>query len=119
MELGTFIIIKIKNEFLAEAHKRLSSPCLVVFMCALAAFSVLFGEFKRKVLASKIILCSFIAVLIQAIYISSMNKLIFSIYTFLLPYISLILLSCLPILIIKYENIVINFIKRFKSEFKF
>ncbi len=109
---------KIKNEFLAEAHKRLSAPILVVFMCALAAFSVLFGEFKRKTLVSKIILSSFIAVLMQAVYISFMNKLIFSIYTFLLPYISLILLSCLPILIIKYENIVINFMKRFKSEFK-
>ena len=88
-------------------------------MCALAAFSSLFGEFKRKVLVSKVILCSFIAVVIQATYILSMNKLNFSMYTFYLPYISLILLSCLPILIIKYENIVINFIKRFKSELKF
>ena len=109
---------KIKNEFLAEAHKRLSAPILVIFMCALAAFSILFGEFKRKVLVSKIILFSFIAVLIQAIYISSMNKLIFSIYTFLLPYISLMLLSCLPILIIRYENIFLNILKRFKSDFK-
>ncbi len=109
---------KIKNEFLIEAHKRLSSPILVIFMCALASFSILFGEFKRKILVSKIILCSFFAVLIQAIYISTMNKLFFSIYTFLLPYISLILLSCLPILIIKYENIVINFLRRFKNELK-
>ncbi len=114
----TTINKKIKNEFLAEAHKRLSSPFLVVFMCALAAFSILFGEFKRKVLVSKIIICSFIAVLTQAIYISFMNKIIFSIYTFLLPYISLILLSCIPIIIIKYENIVINFLKRFKNELK-
>ncbi|MEC8099790.1 MAG: LptF/LptG family permease [Pseudomonadota bacterium] len=110
---------KIKNEFLAEAHKRLSSPFLVIFMSALAAFSILFGEFKRKVLVNKIILCSFIAVLIQALYISFMNKIVFSVYTFLLPYISLILLSLLPLLIIKYEYIVINFTNRFKSEFKF
>ncbi len=109
---------KIKNEFLAEAHKRLSSPFLVIFMSALAAFSILFGEFKRKVLVSKIIVCSFIAVLMQAVYISFMNKIVFSVYTFLLPYISLILLSCLPILIIKYENIVISFLKRLKSELK-
>ena len=107
---------KIKNEFLAEAHKRLSSPFLVIFMCALAAFSILFGEFKRKVLVSKIIMSSFIAVLIQAVYISSMNKIIFSMYTFLLPYISLIFLSCLPILIIKYENTVKIFLKRFINE---
>ncbi len=109
---------KIKNEFLAEAHKRLSSPFLVLFMCALAAFTILFGEFKRKVLASKIIICSFIAVLVQAIYLTSMNKIIFSIYTFLLPYISLMLLSCLPIIIIKYENIIISFLNRFKNELK-
>ena len=114
----TTINKKIKNEFLSEAHKRLSSPFLVIFMSTLAAFSILFGEFKRKVLISKIILCSFIAVLIQATYISSMNKLIFSIYTFLLPYITLILLSFLPLLIIKYENSVINFLKRFKNELK-
>ena len=110
---------KIKNEFLAEAHKRLSSPILVIFMCALASFSILFGEFKRKILVSKIILFSFFAVLIQAMYISSMNKLSFSVYTFLLPYTTLMFLSCLPILIIKYENIVINFLKRFKNELKF
>ena len=110
---------KIQNEFLAEAHKRLSSPFLVLFMCALGAFSVLFGEYKRKTLVNKIILCSFIAVMMQAIYISVMNKLTFSMYTFLLPYISLISLSCLPIFIIKYENRVLNIMKRFKSELKF
>ena len=110
---------KIKNEFLVEAHRRLSSPLLVLFMCALASCSVLFGEFKRKVLVSEIVLCSFIAVVIQAVYISVMNKLIFSMYTFLLPYISLILLSSLPILTIKYENKVLNILKRLKSELKF
>ena len=110
---------KIKNEFLAEAHRRLSSPLLVLFMCAIASFSILFGELKRKILISKIILCSFIAVMIQAIYISFINKIIFSMYTFYLPYISLILLSSLPILIIKYENRVLNILKRLKSEFKF
>ena len=116
---ATKISKKIKNEFLAEAHRRLSSPFLVLFMCALAAFSVLFGEFKRKVLVSKIIICSFIAVVIQAIYISVMNKLTFSIYTFLFPYISLISLSCLPIIGMRYENKILYFIKRVKSEIKF
>ena len=109
---------KIKNEFLAEAHKRLSSPFLVLFMCSLGAFAVLFGEFKRKTLITKIILCSFIAVMIQAIYITAMNKLTFSLYTFLLPYISLVLLSCIPIVTMRYENKVLNILKRFKSEFK-
>ncbi len=108
---------KIKNEFLAEAHRRLSSPLLVLFMCSLASFSILCGEFKRKVLVKKIILCSFIAVVMQALYISIMNKLVFSMYTFLLPYLSLILLSSLPILLIKYENKFLNTLKRLKSEF--
>ena len=116
---ATKISKKIKNEFLAEGHRRLSAPFLVLFMCALAAFSVLFGEFKRKVLVSKIIICSFIAVVIQAMYISVMNKLTFSIYTFLFPYISLISLSCLPIIGMRYENKILYFIKRVKSELKF
>ena len=110
---------KIKNEFLAEAHRRLSSPILVLFMCALASFSVLFGEFKRKFLVRKIVICSSIAFILQAVYISIMNKLIFSMYTFLLPYLSLTLLSCFPILLMKYENKVLNILKRLKSEFKF
>ena len=110
---------KIKNEFLAEAHRRLSSPILVLFMCALASFSVLFGEFKRKFLVRKIVICSSVAVILQAVYISIMNKLIFSMYTLLLPYLSLTLLSCFPILLMKYENKVLNILKRVKSEFKF
>ena len=110
---------KIKNEFLAEVHRRLSSPILVLFMCTLASFSVLFGEFKRKFLVRKIVICSSIAFILQAVYISIMNKLIFSMYTLLLPYLSLILLSCFPILLMKYENKVLNILKRLKSEFKF
>ena len=45
--------------------------------------------------------------------------LIFSIYTFLLPYIFLVFFSSLPILIMKFENRVLNIKKRFKIEFKF
>ena len=107
---------KIKNEFLAEGHRRISSPILVLFMCTLASFSILFGELKRKNLVRKIALSSFVAVLVQAFYISIMNKLIFSIYTFILPYLILILLSCIPMLLIKYENYVLKVIKRAKSE---
>jgi len=87
-------------------------------MCTLAAFSVLFGEMKRKKLVGNIIFCSFIAVLTQALYISIMNKIIFSISTFLLPYISLILLSCTPVILIKYENNVFKTIKKLKNEIK-
>lgn len=110
---------KIKNEFFAEGHRRLSSPILVIFMCTLASFSVLFGEMKRKILMRNIIFCSFLAVVIQAMYISIMNKLIFSTFTFILPYISLISLSIIPIIIIKYENNVFKFINRLKNEIKF
>ena len=85
-------------------------------MCTLSSFSILFGELKRKNLVRKIALSSFIAVLVQAFYISIMNKLIFSIYTFILPYLILILLSCIPMLLIKYENYFLKAIKRAKSE---
>ena len=103
---------KIKNEFLAEAHRRLSSPFLVFFMCTLGSFAILFGELKRKASVKKIIICSFFAVVLQALYISIMNKLIFSIYTFMLPYLSLILLSSIPVIIIRYENKVLKFLNR-------
>ena len=109
---------KIKNEFLAEAHRRLSSPLLVIFMCTLASFSVLFGELKRKVLLGNIVFCSFLAVIMQAMYISLINKIIFSFSTFLLPYISLIIFSTIPVLLIKYEAPVSKAISRLKNEIK-
>ncbi len=109
---------KIQNEFLAEGHRRLSSPLLVFFMCSLASFSILFGQMKRKTLVGNIIFCSFIAVIIQAMYISIINKLTFSMYTFLLPYFSLILLSSIPILMIKYENKIAKIVKSLKNEIK-
>ena len=46
------------HEFLAEAHRRLSSPILVLFMCALASFSILFGNFKRASLTAGITIYS-------------------------------------------------------------
>ena len=109
---------KIQNEFLAEAHRRMSSPLLVIFMCTLASFSVLFGEMKRKVLLGNIVFCSFLAVIMQAMYISLINKMIFSFSTFLLPYISLIIFSTIPVLLIKYETPVSKAINRLKNEIK-
>ena len=109
---------KIQNEFYAEAHRRMSSPLLVIFMCTLASFSVLFGEMKRKVLLGNIVFCSFLAVIMQAMYISLINKMIFSFSTFLLPYISLIIFSTIPVLLIKYETPVSKAINRLKNEIK-
>ncbi len=106
---------KIKNEFLAEAHRRLSSPLLVIFMCTLASFAILFGEIKRKILMRNIIICSCLAIFIQALYISVINNISFNIITFIFPYFLIISLSVIPILLIKYEIQVTIFLKRLKK----
>ena len=93
---------KIKNEFYSEGHRRLSSPFLVLFMCSLASFAVIFGEMKRKLLIKNMVICSFIAVFIQAMYISIMNNLQITIFTLFLPYLSMFLSSLLHLIIIKY-----------------
>lgn len=110
---------KIKNEFLSEGHRRLSSPFLVLFMCSLASFSVIYGEMKRKLLIKNIVICSFIAVFIQAMYITIINNLQITLFTFFIPYITLLLLSLLPIITIIYENKTLTIIKKLKYEIKF
>ena len=39
---------KISKEFLAEGHRRVSSPFLVIFMSLAAAFTILFGSSKQS-----------------------------------------------------------------------
>ena len=102
---------KIKNEFLSEGHRRLSSPFLVLFMCSLASFSVIFGEIKRKLQIKNIVICSVIAVFIQALYITIINNLQITLFTFFIPYISMLLLSLIPVIIIKYEDKALTVIK--------
>ena len=87
-------------------------------MCSLASFSVIFGEMKRKLLIKNIVICSFIAVFIQGMYISIINSLQITIFTFLIPYISMLLLSLLPLIIIKYEDKVLTIINKLKYEIK-
>ena len=94
---------KIKNEFHAEGHRRLTSPILVLFMCTLASFTVLFGEFNRKILVRNIIICSFIAISVQAFFISIISNIIYTKFNFFIPYLIIITLAALPLLLIRYE----------------
>jgi hypothetical protein len=87
-------------------------------MCSLASFAVMFGEMKRKLLIKNIVICSFIAVFIQGMYISIINNLQITIFTFLIPYFSMLLLSLLPLIIIKYEDKVLTIINKLKYEIK-
>ena len=106
----------IKKEFFSEGHRRLSSPLLVIFMCSLAAFSVLFGKTKKKMLAKRIIFISSLAILVQSIYIASINIKLLNGANFILVYISLILIACIPFFLIKYEDIFFNLIKFNKND---
>ena len=110
---------KIKNEFLAEAHRRLSSPLLVILMCSLASCAVLIGEMKKKMLLKNIIISSFIAIFIQATYISAINRINFSSMFSVFPYIILILLSLFSILLIRHENNLIKLKQKLKNEIKY
>ena len=107
---------KIKKEFVSEGHRRLSSPLLVIFMCSLAAFSVLFGKTKKKMLAKRIIFISSLAILVQSIYIASINIKLLNGANFILVYISLILIACIPFFLIKYEDNIFNLIKFNKND---
>ena len=107
---------RLKNELLAEGHRRLSSPLLAIFMCILASFSILFGEMKKKMLLKNIIICSSIAVLTQAVYISIMSNIIFSVPALFIPYISLILISFIPPFLLIYEIKILYYLNKFKHE---
>lgn len=106
----------IKKEFLSEGHRRLSSPLLVIFMCSLAAFSVLFGKTKKKMLSKRIIFNSSVAILVQSIYIASINIKSLESANFILVYISLILIAYIPFFLIKYEDNFFNLIKFNKND---
>ncbi|MAI02377.1 MAG: hypothetical protein CMP40_00925 [Rickettsiales bacterium] len=107
---------RLKNELLAEGHRRLSSPLLAIFMCILASFSILFGEMKKKMLLKNIIICSSIAVLTQAVYISIMSNIIFSVPALFIPYISLILISFIPPFLLIYEIKILYYLNKFRHE---
>ena len=64
---------KILKEFLAEGHRRVSSPFLVIFMSLAAAFTILLGKEKNSNTTKRISLLSIIIVSIQAIYIVAIN----------------------------------------------
>ena len=102
---------KIINEFYSEAHRRLSSPLLVIFMSTTAAFTVLFGRMKKRNTSRKIFLLSIFAFFIQALYLALINNLVFNMSMFFLVYFIMILLACIPILALKYEERILKILK--------
>ena len=60
---------KIIKEFLAEGHRRISTPFLVIFMSLAAAFTILLGSSKQSNTTKRISLSSAIIVSTQAFYI--------------------------------------------------
>ena len=95
---------RIKNEFYSEGHRRLSSPILVIFMSISAAFSILHGKIKEKISSRKVMFFSTIAVFVQALYILVLNNISFTKFNFFIPYLSLLILSFIPIILLKNEE---------------
>ncbi len=95
---------KILKEFLAEGHRRISSPLLVIFMSLAAAFTILLGTGKKSNTTRRISLSSAIIVSTQAIYIVSINTIHFTLINILVFYFIIGLFIITPVLLIKYEN---------------
>ncbi|MBF97260.1 MAG: hypothetical protein CFH34_00666 [Alphaproteobacteria bacterium MarineAlpha9_Bin4] len=100
---------KILNEFLAEGHRRISSPFLVIFMSMTAACCILLGSSKHANTTRRISFFSAVIVAIQAVYIVVINSINFSLTNIFLFYFILVLMIALPVILIKYEK------KLFKS----
>ncbi len=95
---------KILKEFLAEGHRRISSPFLVIFMSMAAAFTILLGTAKQTNSTKRITFLSTTVVSIQAIFIVTINTINFTLINILFFYSILIFLITIPILLIEYEN---------------
>ncbi len=102
---------KIVKEFLAEGHRRISTPFLVIFMSLAAAFTILYGNRKQSNTTRRISLSSAIIVSTQAIFIVAINTVNFTLINSLVFYVILGVLITIPILLIKYEK---KFIKPLK-----
>ena len=68
---------KISKEFLAEGHRRVSSPFLVIFMSLAAAFTILLGNSKQSNTTKRISFIISYCCIFQAIYIVVLIQLIF------------------------------------------
>ncbi len=76
-----------KREFLAEAHKRLITPLIILIMTLLGAITSLLGNFERKTSIKKIFYSVICAILVQ-MYLISAPQLIIS-YKNIIPFIYL------------------------------
>ena len=106
---------KIKNEFYAEGHRRLSSPLLVIFMCSLATFSILFGKTRKKTSSRRIIIISSLAFITQSLYIFLINSNLLNNASFFLLYLFLVIFSLVPFYFMNYEENILNFLKTKKN----
>ena len=99
-----------KREFLAEAHKRLITPLIILIMTLLGAITSLLGNFERKTSIKKIFYSVICAILVQ-MYMISAPQLIIS-YKNIIPFIYLpvfiILTLILFLTLIKNEKLRLN-----------
>ena len=76
-----------KREFIAEAHKRIITPLIIIIMTSLGALTSIIGSFERKISIKKIFYSVIFAILIQ-VYIILSPQLIIS-YSNIIPFIYL------------------------------
>ena len=106
---------KLLNEFLAEGHRRITSPFLSLFMSLVAACSILYGVTKHSNYTRRIAIVSGIVVTIQAIYVVLINSINFSITNIMLLYITLFVMIVFPLILIEYEKNIFKSLFFFKK----
>ena len=106
---------KILNEFLAEGHRRISSPFLAIFMSLVAACSILLGNSKNYNTTKRISFISGTIVAVQAIYIVILNTIKFSLANILIFYIILVLMIIFPLVLIENERKLFESVKLLKK----
>ena len=101
---------KIINELASEAHRRITSPLLVIFMCLAASCTILFGSSKKPNSSKRIGIVSAFIVSLQALYIASINSLNFSLLTIIFFYFMFFLIIFIPIILVEYEKKILKYL---------
>ena len=106
-----------KKEFLAEGHKRIMTPIIVLIMVLIGAISSIIGRFNRKTSIKKIFYSISAALIIQIYIIASPQVMIQSpkLIPFLYIFIFIILLLIIFLISDKVQNIKYKLLYRLRS----
>ena len=89
---------------------------LVILMCSLASFSILYGKTKKRTSFKRIAILSATALILQSIYLATINSKVLTSVSYSFLYLSILLFSLIPFYLIKYEDKVSTLFKKNKDD---